>query len=132
MVVCWPLPLIKNYPQGVRFNNYYGRNQKNLYFRDATLNNDNLIYVEQKFGGHLGFYEGGFMYSNPLTWQDRMIVKIGHALVAGHASKTTKVNQIFKLYSSVHIFIYFLYIFIFLSLNHIRSYLCSLCKSVNL
>ena len=30
------------------------------------------------------------MYSNPLTWQDRMIVKIGHALVAGHASKTTK------------------------------------------
>ena len=21
--------------------------------RDATLNNDNLIYVEQKFGGHL-------------------------------------------------------------------------------
>jgi hypothetical protein len=58
--------------------------------RDATLNNDNLIYVEQKFGGHLGFYEGGFMYSNPLTWQDRIVVKIGHALVAGHASKVAK------------------------------------------
>ena len=61
------------------------------------------------------------MYSNPLTWQDRMIVKIGHALVAGHASKTTKVFQIFKLHSLEHIFIifiYFLYMFIFLSLNH--------------
>ena len=38
-------------------------------FRDAALKNDSLIYVEQKFGGHLGFYEGGFMRSNPLTWQ---------------------------------------------------------------
>ena len=63
------------------------------------------------------------MYSNPLTWQDRMIVKIGHALVAGHASKTTKVFQIFKLHFGtylyyLYIFIYFLYMFIFLSLNH--------------
>ena len=39
--------------------------------RDASLNNPNMIFVEQKFGGHLGFYEGGFFYSNPLTWQDR-------------------------------------------------------------
>ena len=29
--------------------------------------------ILQKFGGHLGFYEGGFFYSNPLTWQDRMV-----------------------------------------------------------
>jgi len=58
--------------------------------RDAALTNDNLVYIEQKFGGHLGFYEGGFMYSNPLTWQDRIIVKIGHALTTGHGSKDTK------------------------------------------
>jgi predicted alpha/beta-fold hydrolase len=39
--------------------------------RKATLSNPNLLYIEQKFGGHLGFYEGGHLYSNPLTWQDR-------------------------------------------------------------
>lgn len=50
--------------------------------RDAALRHDNMIYVEQKYGGHLGFYEGGFFYSNPLTWQDRMVVHIAHALVA--------------------------------------------------
>merc|ERR1719431_2019652 len=50
--------------------------------RNAALNNDNMIFVEQKFGGHLGFYEGGFFYSNPLTWQDRMVVHIAHAIVA--------------------------------------------------
>jgi len=50
--------------------------------RDAALTHDNMIYIEQKFGGHLGFYEGGFVYSNPLTWQDRMVVHISHALVA--------------------------------------------------
>ena len=53
------------------------------------------------------------MYSNPLTWQDRMIVKIGHALVAGHASKTTKVFQIFKLHSLEHIFLIFISLYIF-------------------
>ena len=50
--------------------------------RDAAVKNSNMIYVEQKFGGHLGFYEGGFFYSNPLTWQDRMVIHIAHALVA--------------------------------------------------
>eukprot|EP00088_Acartia_fossae_P046042 TRINITY_DN4965_c1_g1_i13.p1 TRINITY_DN4965_c1_g1~~TRINITY_DN4965_c1_g1_i13.p1 ORF type:complete len:526 (-),score=152.58 TRINITY_DN4965_c1_g1_i13:280-1857(-) len=54
--------------------------------RDVALNNENVIYIEQKFGGHLGFYEGGFIYSNPLTWQDRILVKIGHALTLGYSS----------------------------------------------
>lgn len=49
--------------------------------RNAALSYPNMIYVEQKFGGHLGFYEGGLFYSNPLTWQDRMVVHIAHALV---------------------------------------------------
>jgi len=56
--------------------------------RDAALKYDNMIYVEQKFGGHLGFYEGGFFYSNPLTWQDRMVIHIAHALVADTSKKT--------------------------------------------
>ena len=56
--------------------------------RDAALKYENMIYVEQKFGGHLGFYEGGFFYSNPLTWQDRMVIHIAHALVADGNKKT--------------------------------------------
>jgi len=55
--------------------------------RDVALNNENIIFIEQKFGGHLGFYEGGFIYSNPLTWQDRILVKIGHALTTGYSPK---------------------------------------------
>merc|ERR1712123_394580 len=55
--------------------------------RDAALKYENMIFVEQKFGGHLGFYEGGFFYSNPLTWQDRMVIHIAHALVADRAKK---------------------------------------------
>merc|ERR1711970_1515395 len=56
--------------------------------RDAALKYDNMIFVEQKFGGHLGFYEGGFFYSNPLTWQDRMVIHIAHALVAERGKKS--------------------------------------------
>ena len=56
--------------------------------RDAALKYENMIYVEQKFGGHLGFYEGGFFYSNPLTWQDRMVIHIAHALVADGNKKS--------------------------------------------
>jgi len=58
--------------------------------RDAALKYDNMIFVEQKFGGHLGFYEGGFFYSNPLTWQDRMVIHIAHALVADREKKTVE------------------------------------------
>merc|ERR1711976_576371 len=57
--------------------------------RDAALNHENMIYIEQKFGGHLGFYEGGFVYSNPLTWQDRMVIHIAHALVGNIVKKTS-------------------------------------------
>merc|ERR1719158_1438259 len=55
--------------------------------RDAALKSPNMIFIEQKFGGHLGFYEGGFFYSNPLTWQDRMVIHIAHALVADEGGK---------------------------------------------
>merc|ERR1711936_750319 len=56
--------------------------------RNAALTHERMIFVEQKFGGHLGFYEGGFFYSNPLTWQDRMVIHIAHALVADTTKKT--------------------------------------------
>ena len=52
--------------------------------RKAVMTNENLLYIEQKFGGHLGFYEGGFIYSNPLTWQDRYDIMLLVILFGGH------------------------------------------------
>jgi len=39
------------------------------------------LFIEQKYGGHLGFYEGGFIYPNPLTWMDRLVSQISNALL---------------------------------------------------
>jgi abhydrolase domain-containing protein 2 len=32
--------------------------------------------VESQHGGHLGFYEGGLINPNPLTWLDRILVSL--------------------------------------------------------
>ncbi len=48
----------------------------------ASARRDNFLYVEQKYGGHLGFYEGGLVYPKPLTWLDRLVVQLSDALVA--------------------------------------------------
>ena len=42
----------------------------------------NCLYIEQKFGGHLGFYEGGILYPGALTWLDRVVVDCVGGLVA--------------------------------------------------
>lgn len=39
-----------------------------------------MIYIEQKYGGHLGFYEGGLICPNPVSWLDRNVVNIADAL----------------------------------------------------
>lgn len=50
--------------------------------KEATKKHPNFLYIEQKYGGHLGFYEGGLIYPNPLTWLDRTVVDLSQALVA--------------------------------------------------
>lgn len=47
----------------------------------AAKKHDNFLYIEQKYGGHLGFYEGGLIYPGPLTWMDRLVVQLSDALV---------------------------------------------------
>jgi hypothetical protein len=39
-------------------------NLENSSLRDRML-------IEQKYGGHLGFHEGGFLNPKSLTWLDR-------------------------------------------------------------
>jgi len=61
--------------------------------RDFALNHKNIIYVEQKYGGHLGFYEGGLFYPKPLTWMDRMVVHISNGLVAAFDNKDKEMYE---------------------------------------
>ena len=49
--------------------------------KQAAERHSNFLYIEQKYGGHLGFYEGGLVYPNPLTWLDRLVVQMSDALV---------------------------------------------------
>ena len=57
-----------------------------IFISAATQNN--IVYIEQKYGGHLGFYEGGFMVPNALSWLDRTMVNLADALCAyDHSGK---------------------------------------------
>jgi len=48
--------------------------------RKSVAKQDNFLFIEQKYGGHLGFYEGGLIYPNPLSWLDRLVVQMAEAL----------------------------------------------------
>ena len=53
------------------------------------------MYIETLHGGHLGFYEGGLVNPNPLTWLDRTIVSLLGSLAFANSQismkKTTKI-----------------------------------------
>ncbi|XP_015433618.1 PREDICTED: abhydrolase domain-containing protein 2 [Dufourea novaeangliae] len=52
----------------------------------------NTIYIELAHGGHLGFYEGGLLYPNPITWLDRTLVSLVGSLTLAHADKSLKTS----------------------------------------
>ena len=41
--------------------------------------NDRLL-IEQKYGGHVGFQEGGVLKPNTLTWLDKTIIDLASSL----------------------------------------------------
>lgn len=55
-------------------------------------NHSNTLYVELAHGGHLGFYEGGLLYPNPITWLDRTLVSLIGSLTLAHADKSLKTS----------------------------------------
>lgn len=42
------------------------------------------MFLELAHGGHLGFYEGGLIYANPVNWLDRALVGIAGGLLMAH------------------------------------------------
>ena len=49
--------------------------QNNIKLKEGEFEGQakDILLIEQKYGGHLGFYEGGFIYPNALTWLDRLV-----------------------------------------------------------
>lgn len=61
-----------------------------LFFSTAT--NKKNLYIEVAHGGHLGFYEGGMIYPNPVTWLDRALIGlIGGIVLANNDLYQSKV-----------------------------------------
>lgn len=56
-----------------------------LYLPDPTEKNKNALYIETEHGGHLGYYDGGFLLPRPVTWLDRTVLSLATALAHNQA-----------------------------------------------
>lgn len=52
--------------------------------KEFTTTQNQSLYIELANGGHLGFYEGGLIYPNPVTWLDRAVVSLIGGIVMSH------------------------------------------------
>ncbi|XP_076679596.1 abhydrolase domain-containing protein 2 isoform X1 [Andrena cerasifolii] len=60
--------------------------------KEHAKKHPNTLYIELAHGGHLGFYEGGLLYPNPITWLDRTLVSLVGSLTLAHADKSLKTS----------------------------------------
>lgn len=58
-----------------------------FYYLDTSRK---MIYIELSHGGHLGFFEGGLIYPNPVTWIDRAVISIVGGLLLAHNERAIK------------------------------------------
>lgn len=56
------------------------------YPKEAAETLPNCIFALTDHGGHLGYFENGFVRPNNLTWMDRAIIDFANAVTALHAS----------------------------------------------
>ena len=55
-----------------------------MYIWLCAVERDNVIFALTHHGGHLGYFEGGIVRPNSVTWLDRVIVEFGTALLLHH------------------------------------------------
>ena len=46
-----------------------------------VVSHDNVIFATTQHGGHLGFFEGGLLYPDTITWLDKIVVQYSNAMV---------------------------------------------------
>jgi len=46
-----------------------------------AVTRDNVIFALTQHGGHLGYFEGGIVLPNSVTWLDRIVVEFSNALL---------------------------------------------------
>lgn len=47
----------------------------------VSVSKDNVIFATTAHGGHLGFFEGGLLYPDTITWLDKIVVQYANAIV---------------------------------------------------
>jgi abhydrolase domain-containing protein 2 len=62
--------------------------------RNYSQRRKNALYIECAHGGHLGFYEGGMINPNPLTWLDRILVSLLGGLAFAHNEGAIKTSGV--------------------------------------
>uniref|UniRef100_U5EYZ0 Putative conserved secreted protein n=1 Tax=Corethrella appendiculata TaxID=1370023 RepID=U5EYZ0_9DIPT len=58
--------------------------------RQFANTQEQTLYIELANGGHLGFYEGGLVFPNPVTWLDRALVALVGGIALAHNDLQTK------------------------------------------
>ena len=42
---------------------------------------NNVIVAETRHGGHLGYFQGGLLIPDTITWLDKVVVEFAHAII---------------------------------------------------
>jgi len=59
-----------------------------------AVNHSNVIFAVTRHGGHLGYFEGGIVLPNAVTWLDRIVVQYSNALLRCKPSTNSPLEQI--------------------------------------
>ena len=58
-----------------------------LFFLFFLECNESAIFVITRHGGHLGFFEGGLLTVNPITWLDKALIQYTTAVIQANRSE---------------------------------------------